>query len=281
MDTMLELLRKIEMRPELYIGCRDIHRLRAFLSGYSMAGGERDPGYSDDWLWQDFRAWLAERYDDRRASDWATLIADHEPDGQSTDAFFRLLGEYPCWSRSEDTAPHSDHNRRNNMFREMRRTAQQLPKEECYEILRSATSGVLALHGDDGYPYALPISYVLDGESIFLHGAMTGHKVDAMRRCDKVSFCVVQQDEVIPETYSTDYRSVIVCGRARIIDDPQKKLEAIRRMAVRYAPHNPRSKMDAEIAESIDHMMMAEIIIEHITGKESLKLSKKRKAEAQ
>ena len=164
------------------------------------------------------------------------------------------------------------------MFRPMRRTAQQLPREECFEILRSATSGVLALHGDDGYPYAVPISYVVDGESIFFHGAVSGHKVDAMRACDKVSLCVVAQDNVVPETYSTDYRSVIVFGRVSILEDEQRRMEALRRLAVRYAPHNPQSKMDAEIAESFDHTLVAEITIEHITGKHSLRMAKERSA---
>ncbi len=94
MDTLRELLEEIEKCPALYIGCKDIHRLRAFLSGYDHACEQTVPGYEYGWLWEDFRLWLAERYADSRTSDWATLIAHHEPDGQSTDAFFRLLGEY-------------------------------------------------------------------------------------------------------------------------------------------------------------------------------------------
>lgn len=105
MDTLRQLLEKIEKCPALYIGCKDIHRLRAFLSGYDHACEQTVPGYEYGWLWEDFRLWLAERYADRRAFDWATLIAAHEPDGQSTDAFFRLLNEYLAAnkkSREED-----------------------------------------------------------------------------------------------------------------------------------------------------------------------------------
>ncbi len=262
MKTTMELLREIEKCPALYIGCKDIHRLRAYLSGYGYAASTQD-----DWLWNGFREWLADRYSDTRTFDWASLIAAHEPDGDSTDAFFRLLNEYlaahPCEGESS--------------FRAMRRTAQQLPHEECFEILHAATSGVLALHGDDGYPYAVPVSYVADGESIFFHGAVSGHKADAMRRCDKVSFCVVTQDDVVPETYSTDYRSVIVFGRVSILEDDQRRLEALRKLAVRYAPCNPQSKMDAEISGSFDHTLVAEISIEHITGKHSLRMAKERK----
>lgn len=162
------------------------------------------------------------------------------------------------------------------MFRQMRRTAQQLPREECLEILRAATSGVLAVHGDGGYPYTVPLSYILEGDSIFFHCAAAGHKLDAIRADEKVSFCVVAQDDVVPETYSTDYRSVVVFGRARILEDMGRKLEVIQKLAVRYAPHNTREHMQREIDESMHHLTIVEIAIEHITGKESLRLSRER-----
>ena len=68
------------------------------------------------------------------------------------------------------------------MFRSMRRALQQLSDDECRRILEKATSGVLALSGDDGYPYAVPISFALDGDRIIFHSAVTGHKIDAIRR---------------------------------------------------------------------------------------------------
>jgi len=160
------------------------------------------------------------------------------------------------------------------MFRPMRRSGQQLTRQQCFDILSSATHGVLALHGDDGYPYAVPMSYVLWDEKIYLHCAMTGHKMDAMKSNEKVSFCVVAQDKVVPETYSTDYLSVVVFGKARIMEDEKEKREAIARLTLRYAPAEPQSHMDAEIAESIGHLAMVEISIEHITGKQSLHMAK-------
>ncbi len=163
------------------------------------------------------------------------------------------------------------------MFRPMRRTAQQLPLQQCRDILAAATHGVLALHGDDGYPYALPISYVLHDDRIYIHCAATGHKLDAIRSDEKVSMCVVAQDKVIPETYSTDYLSVIVFGRARIVEDAESKLEAIRRLALRYSPAEPEEHMNAEIAESFDRMAIVEITIEHMTGKQSLRMAKEKK----
>ena len=98
-------------------------------------------------------------------------------------------------------------------FREMRRKRQQLSEEESIGILQKATSGTLALLGDGGYPYAVPISYVYHERKLYFHSALAGHKVDAIRKCDKASFCVIEKDDVQPEKYTTFFRSVIAFGR--------------------------------------------------------------------
>ena len=85
------------------------------------------------------------------------------------------------------------------MFREMRRLKQLLSREIAIDILSRNTSGVLALSGDDDYPYAVPMSYVYADEKIFFHSAKSGHKIDAIRRNEKVSFCVIDQDQIVPE----------------------------------------------------------------------------------
>ena len=87
------------------------------------------------------------------------------------------------------------------MFREMRRKKQALPKEDCAAILNRGTSGVLALAGDNDYPYAVPISYVYDGEKLYFHCAKSGHKLDAICRNPKASFCVIDQDQIVSEEY--------------------------------------------------------------------------------
>ena len=103
MDRLYELIMKIKPRPELYIGTRDVQRLRAFLSGYCQACEEMMSDCSGSWLWDGFRLYLAQKYSDCRSLDWAGLLEHHEPDGQSTDAFFRLLEEYFC----SDAYPHT------------------------------------------------------------------------------------------------------------------------------------------------------------------------------
>ena len=92
-------------------------------------------------------------------------------------------------------------------FREMRRRRQQLSDEESIAILRNGTSGTLGLLGDNGYPYTVPLSYVYADGCIYFHSALAGHKVDAIRACDKASFCVVAQDAVQPQEYTTSRRS--------------------------------------------------------------------------
>ena len=121
-------------------------------------------------------------------------------------------------------------------FRPMRRHRQQLPDNDCIGILEHATAGTLALLGDDGYPYAVPISFVYHEGCIYFHSAVEGHKVDAIRRNEKASFCVIDQDEVHGELYTTFFRSVIAFGRIRIIEDEEEKLAAGRLLGNRYNP---------------------------------------------
>jgi len=98
------------------------------------------------------------------------------------------------------------------MFREMRRFRQALSQDDCAEVLRRNSSGVLAVSGDDGYPYAVPLSYVYAGSKLYFHCAPVGHKIDAIEKNSKVSFCVIDKDEVVPEKYTTYFRSVILFG---------------------------------------------------------------------
>lgn len=161
------------------------------------------------------------------------------------------------------------------MFREMRRKKQVLPIEECAAVLRRGSSGVLAVLGDGGYPYAVPLSYVYDGKKIYFHCAKTGHKLDAIRRESKVSFCVIDLDQVLPEKYTTCYRSVIVFGRARILEDEAEKRLALERLAAKYSPEQTEGRR-LEIEKELDAVCMVEIQIEHLTGKEGFELLRQR-----
>lgn len=155
------------------------------------------------------------------------------------------------------------------MFREMRRIKQLLNNEEAEEILRTCTSGTLALSGDDGYPYAIPMSYVYSNGKIYFHSAVSGHKIDAIQRCEKASFCVVSEDNILPEKFTTVYVSVIAFGKIRVITDNIEKRNAITLLSDKYSP-NLEAEREKEINQSFDRMHMLELTIEHLTGKEGI-----------
>ena len=156
-------------------------------------------------------------------------------------------------------------------FRAMRRKRQQLSEEESVAILKKATAGTLALLGDNDYPYAVPLSYVYQEGRIYFHSALDGHKVDAIRKCDKASFCVIEQDDVQPEKYTTFFRSVIAFGRIHIIEDEHEKLETARMLGNRYNPNHDEA-LQKEIEGGLSRMLMIRFDIEHLTGKEAIEL---------
>jgi hypothetical protein len=157
------------------------------------------------------------------------------------------------------------------MFREMRRNKQALSTEECIAVLNNGTSGVLAVAGDDDYPYAVPMSYVYHDSKIYFHCAKTGHKLDGIMRNSKVSFCVIDKDQVVPEKYTSYFRSVITFGKARILEDITEKRAALEILAERYSPEQVEGRKE-EINNSIDRVCMVELAIEHMTGKEAIEL---------
>ena len=159
-------------------------------------------------------------------------------------------------------------------FRPMRRKRQELAQEESITILQKATSGTLALLGDNGYPYAVPISYVYHEGKLYFHSAVEGHKVDAIRQCDKASFCVIEQDEVHPERYTTFFRSVIAFGKIHIIEDETEKLQMARMLGNRYNPDQDEA-LQKELENGLARMLMIRFDIEHLTGKEAKELMNK------
>ena len=160
------------------------------------------------------------------------------------------------------------------VFREMRRKKQTLSQQEIANILHKGTSGVLALLGDNDYPYAVPISYVYDDGKIYFHSAKSGHKIDAIQKTAKASFCVIDKDLIVPAEYTTYFRSVIAFGRIRIVEDDSEKRAAIEKLAIKYAPEDTAANRDNTINREWKPLCMLEMTIEHITGKEAIELVK-------
>ena len=162
------------------------------------------------------------------------------------------------------------------MFREMRRHNQQLTADECVEVLNRCTSGVLAVLGDDGYPYAVPLSYAYKDGCLWFHGALTGHKIDAIEGCPKVSFCVIDKDDVVPEKLTTVYRSVIAFGKAHVLDDERKIAQGARILGEKYL-RGMSDRVESEIAQSMPKLTVIRMDIEHMTGKEGVELTAQKK----
>lgn len=157
------------------------------------------------------------------------------------------------------------------MFRDMRRSRQALSAGAAAALLEAGTSGVLAVSGDDGYPYAVPLSYVYDREGgrLWFHCAKSGHKLDAVRRCGKASFCVIAQDLVMPEKYTTHFRSVIAFGRVRELTDEAEKRAAALALARKYHPGDSEEHRQSYMERTWASLCLLELQIEHLTGKQA------------
>lgn len=158
------------------------------------------------------------------------------------------------------------------MFREMRRIKQLLSMQETEAVMNRCTNGVLACLGDEGYPYAVPLSYVYFNGKIYFHSAKAGHKIDAIMRNPKVSFAVIDEDTVVSEEYTTYFRSAIAFGKARITEGGEYQ-EAFKALVEKYSGDQPEEAKQNEISRCSQAYIVA-IDIEHITGKESIEYVK-------
>lgn len=154
------------------------------------------------------------------------------------------------------------------MFREMLRKNQALPQEECIELLKRETRGVLSVLGEDGYPYGTPMNhfYNEDDGCIYFHcGYYKSHRTDALRQNDKVSFCVQTQGERVEDNWFYTVKSVIVFGRMEIIDDMDTVVSVCERLCHKFT--QDEAYIAKELKESAAHTLLLRLSIEHMTGK--------------
>lgn len=162
------------------------------------------------------------------------------------------------------------------MFQTMRRKRQELSREDTAAILERRASGVLALAEEGGFPYAVPLSYVYTGDKLYFHCAKSGHKLGLIRQNPKASFCVVDQDQIVPEEYTTYFRSAIVFGELRVMEDGPEKRAAIEALAAKYDPEGPADGRQKEIDREWGALCVLEMKISHMTGKEAIELVRAR-----
>ena len=160
------------------------------------------------------------------------------------------------------------------MFREIRKKRNKIEDSAAEELLQNSRRGVLAVNGDDGYPYAIPLNYFYDRENrkIYFHGARAGHKVDALRACDKVCFTVYGNETIREEETAgllflgagDENLQIIRCHLME--NSSEKAMEMLKRFAMKYYPNEQLA--DEEIAQAGRAVQMFEIEIEHMSGKE-------------
>ncbi|MFI3284308.1 MAG: pyridoxamine 5'-phosphate oxidase family protein [Erysipelotrichaceae bacterium] len=150
----------------------------------------------------------------------------------------------------------------------MRRRLQRLDNEIALNWLNKGITGILSLNDKDGYPYTIPLNYVLIEDSIYFHCALEGKKIDLIRMNSKACFCVVEKDEIIPLTFSTSYGSVICKGDIRLIEETQEKRYVLEQLCENYAKNYP-DLAKIEIDSNIDYCAIVGLKIVSIVGKQS------------
>ena len=152
------------------------------------------------------------------------------------------------------------------MFREIVRKKQAVPYEECIEILNREKRGVLAVLGDGDYPYAVPLNhyYCPEDGKLYFHSGKTGHKIDAMKRCDRASFCVYGEGTPT-DTWVLNFKSVIVFGRLEIVEDRETTVRMTRELSRKFT--GDEAYIQAEIDKYLNNTLLFALVPEHITGK--------------
>ena len=149
----------------------------------------------------------------------------------------------------------------------MVRKKQAISREECIEILKKEPRGILSVLGDEGYPYGMPLNhwYCEEDGRLYFHSGKQGHKIDAIRKHEKVSFCVHDQGFRREGEWALNIRSVIVFGRVQIIEDHERALDICRRLSYKYTSDTAYIEKEIEAAGAA--VLVFELIPEHMTGK--------------
>ncbi len=153
------------------------------------------------------------------------------------------------------------------MFRELVRKKQQISQEECIQILKNEKRGVLSVHGDNGYPYGMPLNhyYCEEDGKLYFHSGMTGHKIDSLRQNSKVSYCVYDEGYRKEGEWALNIRSVILFGRIEFLEDREKIYEISRKLSYKFT--DDTAYIEREIEHSGPRTLMFALTIEHMTGK--------------
>lgn len=154
------------------------------------------------------------------------------------------------------------------MFREVRKKKNEIATDEIKALLQSCRRGVLAMNGEEGYPYAVPINFLYDADEgkIFFHSGKVGYKVECLKKCDKVCFTVFGNETVKDEVWAPYMQSAVIFGRCSAIEEEESAMERLKKFAMKYYPNE--SMVTDEIKAAGKAVRMFQIDIEHMSGKE-------------
>ena len=153
------------------------------------------------------------------------------------------------------------------MFRELVRKKQEIPREECIEILKEQKRGVLSVIGDDGYPYGMPLNHYYDERDgkIYFHGGKAGHRLDALAADPRVSYCVMDEGHQEEGEWFLRFRSVIIFGKAEVVQDREKVYEISRLLSYKF------TQDEEYIAHELQYSGPGTVLVcltpEHMCGK--------------
>ena len=153
------------------------------------------------------------------------------------------------------------------MFRKLQRYKNELSFSECVEILNFEKRGVLSVIGDEGYPYGMPMNhyYNFDDGCIYFHCVKVGHRLDSLKKCDKVSFCVLNQGTKNEDGWSYDFKSVVIFGKIEIVDDDKIVSDITRKLSRKFT--TDEEYIDKEICDYIENTILLKLTCEHLCGK--------------
>lgn len=152
-------------------------------------------------------------------------------------------------------------------FCKMRRFKQELSEEECIEILKKEPRGVLSVFDENGYPYGIPMNHwynEVDGK-LYFHGAKSGHKLDAIKKYDKVSFCVYDSGYRNEGEWALNIKCVVVFGRMKVVEDPDKMVEICTNIGHKFT--DDKEYLEDELQRALPRVICLELTPEHMTGK--------------
>lgn len=153
------------------------------------------------------------------------------------------------------------------MFREMIRKGKQLSREECIDILMNEKRGVLSVLGDNDYPYGTPMNHFyneIDG-NVYFHSGNIGHRLEALRKHDKVSFCAFDEGTRKEGDWALNIRSVIVFGRIEIIDDMDIIADITTRLSRKFT--DDEAYIQKEVKDHGKRTLLLKLSVEHMCGK--------------